>query len=235
LGLRGNLVQCASICGLTASGKNMTALKVQPPALPHATTAYNYPYQDQLNNIHRLFYNRLTNTVNAVVGMNGAVNLQAPYAMLMSDADQASAGITSENLVTYNTPVLEQAIEVRNSSEIWFEYPGQYFVTFSLMFTNRGNNNQIIEVWAKDSNANYPLSNTRYDIPARKSLSEWSHVVATVSGIFTVDTPDTDYLSIAWWSDGANVFLEHYAAGTNPTRPAIPSVILTVNFISRLP
>jgi hypothetical protein len=31
------------------------------------------------------------------------------------------------------------------------------------------------------------------------------------------------------------VVLEHYAAGTNPTRPEIPSVILTVNFISALP
>jgi len=28
------------------------------------------------------------------------------------------------------------------------------------------------------------------------------------------------------------VYLEHYAAQTSPTRPAIPSVILTINFIS---
>jgi hypothetical protein len=213
----------------------MTALKIQPPALPHATVLYNPPYQDQLNNVHRLFYNRLTNTVNAVVGVDGAVNLQAPYALLMSDEDQASAGITSENLVTYNTPVLQQGVEVRSSSQIWFTYPGQYLVTFSLMFTNRGNAAQIIEVWAKDSTANYPLSNTRIDIAARKSGSVWSHAVATITGIFTVDDPDNDYLAIAWWSDGADVFLEHYAAGTNPTRPAIPSVILTVNFVSRLP
>lgn len=213
----------------------MTALKIQPPALPHATTVYNHPYQDQLNNIHRLFYNRLTNTVNAVVGVDGAVNLQAPYAMLISDQDQANAGITSENLVTYNVPALQQAVEVRSGSQIWFQYPGQYLVTFSLMFTNRGNDSQIIEVWAKDGAANYPLSNTRLDIAARKSMSVWSHAVATITGIFTVDNPDNDYLAIAWWSDGADVFLEHYAAGTNPTRPAIPSVILTVNFVSRLP
>jgi hypothetical protein len=213
----------------------MTALKIQPPALPHATTVYNHPYQDQLNNVHRLFYNRLTNTVNAVVGMNGAVNLQAPYAMLMSEEDQASAGITSENLVTFNTPLIEQAIEVRSNSQIWFEYPGQYLVTVKLLFANRGNNNQIIEVWAKDSTANYPLSNTRVDIDARRTGSIWSHAVVTITGIFTVDDPDNDYLAIAWWSDGADVFLEHYGTGTNPTRPAIPSVILTVNFISRLP
>jgi hypothetical protein len=212
----------------------MTALKISPPALPQATTVYDRPYQDQLNNVHRLFYNRLTNTVNAVVGVDGAVNLQSPYAMLMSNVDQLNAGVTSENLVTYDTPIFQQAVEVRSGSQIWFAYPGQYLVTFSLAFANRGNAEQIIEVWAKDSAANYPLSNTRYDIPARKSASVWSHTIATVTGIFTVDNPDNDYLAIAWWSDGADVFIEHYPAGTSPTRPAVPSVITTVNFISRL-
>lgn len=209
--------------------------QIEPPALPLATDRYERPYQDQLNNIQRLFYNRLTSTVNSVVGQDGGKNLQFPHAMLMSDQDQANAGITSENLVTYNVPVLQQAIEVRNGSQIWFDQTGQYLVTFSLMFTNRGNSAQEIEVWAKSDGANYPLSNTRLDIAARKSLSVWSHAVATITGIFTVTDPDTNYLSIAWWSDGPGVFLESYPEGINPTRPAIPSVILTVNFVSRLP
>lgn len=213
----------------------MTALRIQPPALPQATNAYDRPYQDQLNNVQRLFYNRLTQSYNNVVGVNGGANLQMPYAMLMSDQDQGNAGITSENIVTYNVPVLEQGIEVRNGSEIWFSLPGQYLVTFSLMFTNRGNAAQIIEVWAKQDGMNYPLSNTRLDIAARKSLSEWSHAVATITGVFTVTDPDTNYLRIAWWSDGVDVFLETYPEGTSPARPAIPSVILTANFVSRLP
>jgi hypothetical protein len=60
-------------------------------------------------------------------------------------------------------------------------------------------------------------------------------VVAVINGIFTINNPDTEYLEIAWWSDNADVYLEHYAAGTSPTRPEIPSVILTANFVSALP
>ena len=90
-------------------------------------------------------------------------------------------------------------------------------------------------MWAKNSGVNYPLSNTRFDIPARKSTGVWSHVVAVINGIFTVNNPETEYLEIAWWSDSTDVFLEHYAAGTSPTRPEIPSVILTANFVSALP
>lgn len=208
--------------------------KATVPALPFAGEQYQRQYHDQLNNVLRLYFNRLSGAVNAVIGIDGAINLQAPHAMLMSDQDQANAGITSENLVTYNVPAIAESIRVENGCEIWFDHPGQYLVTFSLQFTNRGNAAQEIEVWAKDSGNNYPLSNTRFDIAARKSLSVWSHAVAAVSGIFTVDTPDTRYLSIAWWSDGPDVFLESYPAGTSPARPAIPSVILTANFISRL-
>jgi hypothetical protein len=64
-------------------------------------------------------------------------------------------------------------------------------------------------------------------------MASAGHLVANVAGIFTVT--NGEYLEMAWWSDGANVKLEHYAAGTNPTRPEIPSVILTVQFVSALP
>ena len=206
-----------------------------PPRLPNAPAQYDQRFHDLHSDVLRLYFNQLGGNVGALTGVNGGMYVQSPHAMLMSDQDQTNAGVTAENIVTYNVPVIQQAIEVRNGSEIWFEKPGQYLITFSLMFTNRGNAAQIIEVWAKQDGTNYPLSNTRLDIAARKSESVWSHAVATVTGIFTVTDPDSTYLRIAWWSDGANVFLESYPEGTNPTRPAIPSVILTANFISRLP
>ena len=161
--------------------------------------------------------------------------MEYPYAMLMSDQDQSSAGITSENLLTYNTPVFQNGIWVENNSRLRFSYAGQYLIIVNCQFTNRGNSAAEFELWAKNSGVNYPLSNTRFDIPARKSVSIWSHVVAVINGIFTVNDPETEYLEIAWWSDSTDVFVENYPAGTTPTRPAIPSVILTANFTSGLP
>jgi hypothetical protein len=190
---------------------------------------------DALLNVLRLYFNRLFNVLGALFGTNGGIFLQNPHAMLMSNQDQTSAGITSANFVTYNTPVIQQGIEVRNGHEIWFENTGQYLVTFSLQVANRSNAAQVFEVWAREDGSNYPLSNTRFDIPARKNDTTWSHITPAVSGIFTVTNPETNYLTIAWWASSTDVFLEHYAAGTSPTRPEIPSVILTVNAVSRLP
>jgi hypothetical protein len=183
----------------------------------------------------RLYFNQLNNTVATVIGPKGAAYLQTPHALLMSDQDQTSAGITSANTLTYNQPVITQGIEVRNGGELWFEQAGQYLVTFTLQVSNRSNAVQEFEVWAAYNGTNYPLSNTRFDIPARKSSDIWAHVVPAITGIFTVADPTAEYLTIKWWASSVDVFLEHYPVNTSPTRPAIPSVIMTINCISRLP
>ena len=206
------------------------------PRLPDPTPAGVTPgYIAGLLNVLRLYFSNLTNALGALLGPNGGSALQNPHAMLMSDEDQSSAGTTSANLLTYNQPVILQGIEIRNGGEIWFEKAGQYLVTFTLQVTNRDNAEHVFEVWAGYNGSNYPLSNTRFDLPARKSSEVWSHTVPAITGIFTVQNPATEYLTIKWWSDSTLVFLENYPEGTSPTRPAIPSVIMTINFVSRLP
>lgn len=214
----------------------MTTLqKIAAPNLPLAQVEYERGYQDQLNNILRLYFNLLDSSINGIVGPNGGAFIQTPHAMLMSNQDQTSAGTTVANTITYDQVVIQQGIEVRNGGEIWFEKAGNYLVTFTLQVSNRDNAEHLFEVWAAYNGTNYPLSNTRFDVPARKNVSQWGHVAPAITGIFTVEDPDVNYLSIKWWSDSTLVFLEHYAAGTSPARPEIPSVILTVNFVSRLP
>jgi hypothetical protein len=182
------------------------------------------PQQAQSYRADSFFGGNFTgDSVSATSVSGGAINggvisgfnrgIEAPYAMLMSDEDQSSAGITSENLISYNTPIFQYGIRVENNTRIKFDYAGQYLVVVNCQFTNRSNTAAEFELWAKDQGVNYPLSNTRFDIPARKSVSVWSHVVAVINGIFTVNNPETEYLEIAWWSDNADVYLEHYAAG----------------------
>lgn len=195
------------------------------PALPESYQRYVQEELRKLEIALQTSYGALTST---------GPYIKMPHAMLMSNQDQANAGTTSANLVTYNLPVLTKGVQVKNNSQIWFDSPGMYLITFSLQFTNRGNTGAEIEVWAKNTNVNYPLSNTRFDIDARKSESVWAHAVASVSGIFDVQDPNANYLEIAWWSSGADVFIEHYPANTSPTRPEIPSVILTATYVSGL-
>ena len=233
----------------------MGMIKFRAPALPLPRPAYDPQQMSELLRALRLYFNQLDSdtprqaqsfTASQFTGgdfegssFSGGLlsgfgrGLEVPYAMLMSDQDQTSAGITSENIVTLNRVIFSDGINVESNSRITFAYPGQYLVTARFQFANRGNALQEFELWAKNSGVNYPLSNTRFDIPARKSLSVYSHVTANISGIFTVT--NGEYLEFAWWSDGADVVIESYAAVTNPTRPEISSAIVTINFLSKLP
>jgi hypothetical protein len=44
-----------------------------------------------------------------------------------------------------------------------------------------------------------------------------------------------DYIEIMWRTTSTGVSLEHFGTSTSPTRPAIPSAIATVSFVSNLP
>ena len=240
----------------------MALIGFRAPALPIPPADYNRQQFDELTRALRVYFNLLdsltpqqaqsykadnfyggifTGDSISAANINGGVingfnrGIEAPYAMLMSDEDQTSAGTTSENLISFNTPIFQYGIRVQNSTRLTFDYPGQYLIVVNCQFSNRGNATAEIDLWAKSTGVNYPLSNTKFDIPARKTASIWGHVVAVINGVFTVTNPDSEYLEIAWWSDGADVFLEYYSADTNPTRPEISSVILTANFISALP
>lgn len=233
----------------------MGMIRFRAPALPLPRQVYDPQQMSELLRALRLYFNQLDSdtprqaqsfTASQFTGgdfegssfSGGLISgfgkgMETPYAMLMSDQDQLSAGITSENIVTLNRIIFSDGINVENNSRITFAYPGQYLVTARFQFANRGNAAAEFEIWAKNNGVNYPLSNTRFDIPARKSGSVFSHVTANISGIFTVT--NGEFLQFAWWSDGADVVIEHYAAGTTPTRPEIASVIVTINFLSALP
>lgn len=168
----------------------------------------------------------------SVRGFQLSSGISLPQAMLLSNLDQDLTSTTAEELLTYDVVAFSNGIRVVDNSKIYVPCAGQYLVTFTLQVSNRGNAEQEFEVWAKDTGVNYPSSRTRFDIPARKSGSIWSHIVPAITGIFTVDDPANDYLQIAWWASSTDVFIEYYGEDTSPTRPEIPSVILTINFVS---
>jgi len=60
----------------------MAELNVTPPSLPLAPNEYERRYQDQLNNILRLFFNQMSNP-----GDMGGTTLNLNLATLPTDAD----------------------------------------------------------------------------------------------------------------------------------------------------
>lgn len=55
-----------------------TLQRIQPPALPHATPAYSPQYQDELNNILRLYFNRLQNILGQLMATETSLPITFP-------------------------------------------------------------------------------------------------------------------------------------------------------------
>jgi len=165
-------------------------------------------------------------------GFQDSVGVTVPYGLFMDNADQTNPDVTQANTVRLNQPIFSSGIRVENDTQLFFDYPGQYLINISCQVTNKTNEIQEFELWAVNTGTNYPLSNTRFDVPPRKSAGVWGHAVANIAGIFTVNDPVTEYLEMAWWAESTDVNIEYYPARTTPDRPAIPSVILTAQFVS---
>jgi hypothetical protein len=57
----------------------------EPPNLPLGTEQYERRYQDQFANVLRLYFNRLTNALNALFGSSGGSLLRFPYGAFHQD------------------------------------------------------------------------------------------------------------------------------------------------------
>lgn len=208
--------------------------RTRSPALPVAPVEYSRVYLDQLLNILRLYFNTLDNFVgqlNTSAGGSGA-GLFLPYGSFVDLTDQTIANVAVAYAVTFNTTELSSGVSLSNSSHINVTYEGLYNVQYSLQFKNTDNDSHNVDVWLKKNNNNIDNTNSRFFLPARKSSGEPSHLIAALN-IF-VDMAANDYVEIMWNANTTAVSLEHYAAPSNPARPAIPSAIVTLSFVSAL-
>ena len=119
-----------------------------------------------------------------------------------------------------------------------------YKITYSLQFINSANTIHYATVWLKVNNVDVANSATIFAIPARKSATpgEEGYNAAYSEATFTIDAGDE--IELYWATDLAGnpttptdgVYIFHDAAQASPfARPAIPSAIGSITFVSALP
>lgn len=154
----------------------------------------------------------------------------APYGSFYSTVDQTAASTTASYAVTYNTAAEENGVYLSNSSRLNFRNAGIYNLQFSLQFKNDSNDGQDVDVWFVKNGTNIADSNSRFHLSARKSTGDPSHLIASMN--LVVEVLENDYVEVYWRASSTEVSMEHFAAESSPTRPAIPSAIATVQYIA---
>jgi hypothetical protein len=121
-------------------------------------------------------------------------------------------------------------VKLVDTTKFVVDRAGIYNLQYSAQFSNDDNQPQDIDIWFRKNGVNIPDSNTRFGLAPEKSASSPFHVTGTVNLFAQLNAGD--YLELVWCTSNTNTFLQYYAAGTSPTRPAIPSVIATMTFVS---
>jgi hypothetical protein len=166
-----------------------------------------------------------------IAGPQGAQQLLLPHGSFRSDQDQTAASTTVGYAVTYNVTDLSEGVYVTNSSRVNVDYAGVYNVQFSFQLINTDSQIHDVDIWFSKNGTNIDDSNSRYSITSSHGGVDGG-VIAALN--FYLDLNPGDYFEIYWSTTNTAVSLQHLPTATSPTRPATPSVILTVGYISSL-
>jgi hypothetical protein len=179
------------------------------------------------------FFLKLVFSLGSLFGPRGGKFLNNPHGAFHSSIDQVATSTTTAYPVYFGNTDLSNGVTIASDSRITVAVDGIWNLQFSLQIKNVSNDGQDFDVWLRKNGTNIDDSNSRFHVPARKSTGNPSHLIAALN--FFVSLSAGDYVEIVGCVTSTDVSLEAFAAGTSPTRPAIPSAIATMTFVSNLP
>ena len=204
-----------------------------PPSLPVAPTEYARTYQDQLNNILRLYFNKLSSALAALLDTSGAQYLSIPCGSYFSNVSVSLTANTVTTLTLNNTDANATIATNLSNGSIQVTYPGVYNYQFSAQLENADSQAHDIELWARVDGIDAYESATQLTVPSRHGSRNGAAVAAW--NFFLVGQANSVF-DIVVAANHPDVRLAALPASSSPyVRPSIPSLISTVTFVSRLP
>jgi hypothetical protein len=169
----------------------------------------------------------------ALFGPSGGKYLNIPHGAFHDETNKVATSTTTANAVVFSNTDISNGVTLVDNTKFTVAVDGVWNLQFSLQVKNVSNDGQDFDVWFRKNGTNIADSNSRFHIPARKSGGDPSHLIAALN--FFVSLSAGDYVEVVGCVTSTDVSLEAFAAGTSPTRPAVPSAIATMTFVSNLP
>jgi hypothetical protein len=206
--------------------------RITAPSLPLATKEYSQQYIDQLNNVLRLYFNRLDNLLAQLQTSSGGAGIRLPYGAFSDFTDQTTT-INTATLMGLSVTDFTNGVTLDTGSKITVANAGIYNLQFSAQLQNLDNAPQDVFIWLKQNGTDIAGSTGLVGMPARKSagvpfhdIKGWNYYLSMNAG---------DYVQIYWSTTNVDVTIQTYAASGTPTKPSTASVVATLSFVSALP
>jgi hypothetical protein len=193
---------------------------IAAPNLPTAPVEYQQRYQDQFSNVLRLYFNQVSNSVNA----------PRPFGSFYDTTTQTNPVADAVNLMkvnsTYDSGNGAQFSVQKDTNKIFIGEDGVYNIQFSAQLDKTGGGNTNIYIWIRVNGVNVPNSASKMVIagPNDEKIAAWNWMLLFKAG---------DYFELAWSSPSTDAVL--LAEAATATIPEIPSVIITAQWVSNIP
>ena len=153
-----------------------------------------------------------------------------PYLAVQDDTDQAATTTTAANIMSFSTTDYSLGASLVNSTKLTAGYAGLYNIQFSVQLINTTNDSQEVSIWFRKNGTNVVGSNSEFGMQARKSSGTASRGIAALN--FFIALQKDDYVELVWRPSDIGVSIEHFGTQTTPDRPATPSIIATMSYLS---
>jgi hypothetical protein len=148
------------------------------------------------------------------------------YGNFYDTSIQTNPTASTPNKMLFDSTAFSNYVNVTNG-DVTVDYDGLYNIQFSAQLDKTDGGADDIDIWLRYNGVDVDWSNTRIELKGNnaKQVAAWN---------FYQPMTASSYFNIMWSSADTDVRI--YSEGTqqNPTRPAIPSVILTVDKISSI-
>lgn len=199
----------------------------QPPALPQAPMDYNRSYKDQFNNVLRLFFRRLTGTLDDLLSTDdGGKFLYMPRGLFYSTANQTAAATNTGYPVEFENTYIGNGTSIAgaDNTRITVSAAGMYNFQVTLQVNHTNSSDATIWTWINRSGTDVPYGGQVQTVKGNAARAIYWN--------FSIDMEADDYIEMYWATDDTTLSL-YTEAATTP-HPGIPSAIVAVSFVSNL-
>jgi hypothetical protein len=146
-----------------------------------------------------------------------------------STQDQTDGGATP---LTFNNSAVSRGVSIVGGSEVVVDRSGLYMFQLSMQIENADSGYHSFNMWGLLNDEIIENSNFRYSVPPAHGGAPGR---LAPSQNFMLALNAGDRVEMHWYTnDEENVTLATIAAQSNPTRPATPSILLTVQEVGGL-
>ena len=149
------------------------------------------------------------------------------YGSFYDTTSQGNTPASTARPININSTATASGVSIQGGNRITVDHDGIYNIQFSLQLIKTDAGNDDADIWLRYNGVDVPNSNGIVTIIGNngKGISAWNFVQTMTA---------SSYCQIYWSSSDTNLTIYATASQSTPTRPATPSMIVTVDKISSL-